>query len=1081
MLLRTLLTVAVAAGYGAIPAWAAEEDRRPETLAWHEVFRKAETWPETMLLCRARFRQWHEVGPADIAFAAVDLAMRRIRLAESEFALYEHRVTRDWAELPATAALDWFNGTDAQIERSLIRLVLTRIEDDCRIAGLATAPLRDRLAALERKNVDADDPRWLALYCDVTDEEERLGPLGGLDTFQRSADVIRETFGDEWTCSLDVLQEKRAQLDGRWKSLFTGSQASPSETAALVEQYAALRDRVRFGLRPVEEALAEFAPVDMRTEWEEQFANLEAELRRRDWYRTPAVARQALSRAALILDSDRDPTDVVLRRTRALLDELRLTFGAQLGSLASHDARLRRLEQAAGTIPPRLGDARHTLFFETCRLRRLIAFENPLLDFDRVLFVKRHFLRWGGGPAQKQYFGHRAHGGGSLCVLERPFGTSPEVIDLLAQSACQGGRMKGRRLEGGDFVSPELSFDAGTIFFAYTENSTAGGPAQFIDPARTLENTYHLFRVQADGSGLEQLTDGPMNDVDPTVLPNGRLVFVSERRGGCGRSAADRNYTLHGMAADGGDMVRLSHHETNEWQPSVDRHGRILYTRWDIWDRGYFQAMNVWSTYPNGSDGRALLANYFEGNDPCPNATMDVRSIPGSGKLMGTASSYFEQSYGALIVIDPSIPDDLQMTRLERLTPEQPFAWREMSRYTGPLDYGTPWPLAELFCLAVYDSDSAIRRGPENNYGIYLVDAFGNKELLYRDPKISCLSPIPMRPRRKPPIVFRGASGVVQAGLETPTRGPEAVPMATVGLANVYRSYYPMPEDMRIDKLRVVQVAYKSVIGRNIPVTGYGEDTGHDKGGRLVLGTVPVEDDGSAYFRMPAGVPVYFQAVGDDGLAVQTMRSVTYAQPGERLFCLGCHEPQQAAPAPAGTLPRAFRREPSDLQPDVDGSRPVTFPRLVQPVLDKHCAECHAEHPDEAPSLARGTKWKAYATKYYDDAPGKVVESIPSERWAEEGYKYVWYDSYVNLYPSVRDACFVRHGPEEGARTKPGTFGARASRLVGLINEGHYEVQLSDEELHRIALWIDTNCRFFGPTRNLLRQAMGEQVMPEIE
>lgn len=205
---------------------------------------------------------------------------------------------------------------------------------------------------------------------------------------------------------------------------------------------------------------------------------------------------------------------------------------------------------------------------------------------------------------------------------------SPNVIDVLANSVCQRGRLKGRRLEGGDFVSPDLPFDGQTILFSYTENSAAGSHAQFIDAPRTLTNTYHVFRVGIDGSGLAQLTDGPFNDVDPCFLPDGRVAFISERRGGCGRSSADRNYTLHGMAADGSDMVRLSHHETNEWQPSADGRGMILYTRWDIWDRGYFQAMNLWSTYPNGSDGRALFGNYYEGNDPCPNATMDVRAIP---------------------------------------------------------------------------------------------------------------------------------------------------------------------------------------------------------------------------------------------------------------------------------------------------------------------------------------------------------------------------------------------------------------------------------------------------------------------
>ena len=149
--------------------------------------------------------------------------------------------------------------------------------------------------------------------------------------------------------------------------------------------------------------------------------------------------------------------------------------------------------------------------------------------------------------------------------------------------------------------------------------------------------------------------------------------------------------------------------------------------------------------------------------------------------------------------------------------------------------------------------------------------------------------------------------------------------------------------------------------------------------------------------------------------------------------------------------------------------------------MEDHCVACHAEHPDEAPSLARGTKWKQYGTSYYDDAGSKVVTSIPPARWAEDGQKYVGFDSYVNLYPYVRDACFLRHGPQEGAQTKPGTFGARTSRLYQLLEDGHHDVGLSNEEMHRFALWIDPNCRFFGPTQRLLPQAMGEKVLPEIE
>jgi hypothetical protein len=679
-----------------------------------------------------------------------------------------------------------------------------------------------RLAALQNEDASANDPRWLELYCDATDTEMLLTPLQGLDTFQDSAKTIREAFGAKCTFTCNEVQEKQEKMDARWNVLFDRATVSPTKLTALLDEYATLRNEVRFGITSVRRAMSDSELVNLQTEWEEQLKDLENELRRRDWYAREAVIRQTLHPAALVFPEDRDSVDIAVRRCRALLDDLQRSAAIKSEEWEEENAILAPLEELAKTISTRQRDARHALFFETCRLRRRIAFRNPLLDFDRVLFVKRHFLRWGNGPAQKQYYGYRAHGGGAICVLERPFSNQAAVTNLLANSVCERGRLKGERLEKGDYVSPELSFDGQTILFAYTENSTAGSAAQFVDVPRTPQNTYHIFRVHSDGTGLAQLTDGPYNDVDPCFLPNGRITFISERRGGCGRSAADRNYTLHAMADDGNDMVRISHHETNEWQPSIGHDGRILYTRWDIWDRGYFQAMNVWSSYPNGSDGRALFGNYFEGNDPCPNATMDVRPVPGSHQLIGTASSYFEQSYGALVVIDPHRPDDAKMTKLKRFTPEQPFAWREMSRYTGPLDFGTPWPLSEFFCLCVHDADSAIRRGPENNYGIYLVDAFGNKVLLYRDPQISCLSPIPLRPRPRPPIVTRQQSEYVTAGTLTPTRELNDSSLATVGLANVYQSYHPVPEDLRIKRLRIIQVAYKRVIGRNIPVMGYG-------------------------------------------------------------------------------------------------------------------------------------------------------------------------------------------------------------------------------------------------------------------
>jgi hypothetical protein len=221
-----------------------------------------------------------------------------------------------------------------------------------------------------------------------------------------------------------------------------------------------------------------------------------------------------------------------------------------------------------------------------------------------------------------------------------------------------------------------------------------------------------------------------------------------------------------------------------------------------------------------------------------------------------------------------------------------------------------------------------------------------------------------------------------------------------------------------------------------------------------VLGTVPVEPDGSAHFSLPAGVPVYFQVLDERGLAVQSMRSDTYVHGGARLLCRGCHEPRNVAPAlPQGT-PLAFRRPPSAIEPDVEGSNPFSFPRLVQPVLNRHCAECHNDKA-EAPDLRRGSDQR------------------------EHGY---WYASYRNLreYAFFYGVADRKYDPWTDPRTTPGQFGARASRLYRILTEGHYDIRLSDQDLYRITLWLDCNSDFFGSYEDTEAQAAGQIVQPTL-
>jgi hypothetical protein len=344
---------------------------------------------------------------------------------------------------------------------------------------------------------------------------------------------------------------------------------------------------------------------------------------------------------------------------------------------------------------------------------------------------------------------------------------------------------------------------------------------------------------------------------------------------------------------------------------------------------------------------------------------------------------------------------------------------------------------------------------------LYLVDSFGNKELIYRDPEIGCHHPVPVAPRRKPPVIPES------------TRRLAADPPAeaTVGVVNVYRSSARWPAGTRISALRVYQIFPQSLPSVVTAHTGLPiPNTGSVNLARAVLGTAPVEEDGSAHFVAPARRELFFQALDEQGLAVTSMRSGTQFQPGEKAICRGCHEPRHRAPAlrPASL---AMRREPSRLQPDVDGTNPFSYPRLVQPVLDKYCVDCHAKPESKAPSLA-----------------GAPVAFRGG--WHPTQY----YASYLNLAPKFGFFNYVGYSgrgvddPKLWAdpkfnRTFPGQFGARASKLYELLTKGHYDVRLPPEAMHRLTVWLDSCSLFYGVYEEPGQQAQlrGEIVKPTLE
>lgn len=653
-----------------------------------------------------------------------------------------------------------------------------------------------------------------------------------------------------------------------------------------------------------------------------------------------------------------------------------------------------------------------------------------------------------------------------MFVLEKPWSDQPVAKDLLAGSKVAKGRHQGKALDFGAFNTLDLDFDGTSLLFAHSDCaepkikdwSRNQPPHWNAERAKKLrkeyyywapETTFNLFRMDLEQGILTQLTDSPFNEYDPCFLPDGRIAFISERRGGylrCGGNRPNPTCTLYSMEGDGSDIIPLSFHETQEWNPSVDHQGMIAYTRWDYVDRDSDTSHHLWLCYPDGRDPRSYHANYPTVRELRPWMELGIRAIPGSSKYVAVAAPHHGYAYGSLLLIDQSIEDDGAVSQLKRVTPEAHFPEAEQApglpqkkgrhRPLGEF-YGTPWPLSEDFHLCVYDSG-------QRNYGIYLVDAFGNKELIYRDPEIACLDPIPLRPRTRPPVIPRQTQ---QAARD---RESAKLKPATVLVTNIYEADFPWPKDRKVAGLRVVQLYPKATWHMNEPMVSIGAQSLT----RGVIGEAPIEADGSVFFEAPAGVPIYFQAIDEDGAAIQSMRSATYLHPGEQLSCRGCHEPKLRSAPDVRSMAIALKKGPVKLTPPPEAAQPLSFPRLIQPVLDRNCVDCHAEKAAEGAKPLDGT---------VGDHP------------------YGWSRSYVNL----ADHAWSLHGgngiiKQYGSRSKPGELGAKASKLWQLLEKGHHDVQLSAEDRKALILWLDLNSNFYGDYLNLEQQQRGEKVVPAL-
>ena len=719
-----------------------------------------------------------------------------------------------------------------------------------------------------------------------------------------------------------------------------------------------------------------------------------------------------------------------IARTRLLLADLRK--GKPRGFLADEQRQLDALADQAGR--PGDDDGRQGRLYRRVRwLKRRIALGNPLMDFGPMLFCKRVPTAY--SHLVMQYFGWRARPGGGLFVLPRP-GKSLAVRDILDG-----------RLAGGSVLAPRLSYDARRVVFSFVScnGKSPLGPAHDAEAGKKY---YHLFEVDLDpsrafaagGSGLRRLTSGPFEDLMPTYLPDGGIAFSSTRRRGYARCFGGQFgtkwhvYTLHRIDSDGGNLRTLSYHDTNEWFPAVANDGRILYSRWDYIDRDAVTHQNLWSMRPDGTNPAAVWGNAT----PSPHCTFQIQPVPGSGQIAFTASAHHSITAGSIALVDPTRGRDGQQA-ITRITPEVVFPeaeGRNIREY-----YAAPWPLSEKYFLAAYSPVPLVWEPGANSpnaLGLYLIDAFGNRELLYRDSLISSTSPCPLRPRRRPPVI-------------TGDLPPDAPPTGEIVMSDVYRGLGPIRRGT-VKALRIIQIFPKTTNLADRPIVG----AAREENARAILGTVPVEPDGSARFIVPARIPILFQALDADGLAVQTMRSITYLQPGERVSCVGCHEPVSSVPATLGRM-RAMARPPAQIAPGTLGGRPFSFMAVVQPVLTKHCAECHT-----------GAKPK----KGIDLSP-TPHNGFTKSYWSLCGDRNFW--GRGTNPKNAAEALVPRFGARNVVQVTPpgGMYGSPGSRLMKMLRagtmppppagaSGKARVRLSADDIRRIAAWIDCNAIFYG-------------------
>jgi len=720
------------------------------------------------------------------------------------------------------------------------------------------------------------------------------------------------------------------------------------------------------------------------------------------------------------------PGSVNAATLRMAIENMVAEFGPQypkgpqyLGQLAELEKKQRSAQNGA---PEEIQQAEDAL----ARLRRQAMLDHPLLRFDKLLFVKR--ITNSAGHIYEDHYGGRTMGG-NLCVLS-PVAPEGKVTEIAPQ------------LAGGLFGRFDLSFDAKRVVFAYRKDT---------------KTNYRIYEIGIDGKGLRQLTfespDEPKvstcyggkggrlgrgyDDIDPCYLPSGKIVFASTRTQRVVFCLGTSVTTLHVMDGDGGNLHSISQGPITEVDPCVMNDGRIVYMRWEYVDKGFGNVQTLWSMHPDGSHSDHVYKN----NVVLPGGMVDARSVPGSSKIVAIAAAHCGLSVGPVVLLDTrkTRRTGQAMTNITREAALPGMFVHPSSRKFGY--FKEPYPLSEKFYVVAHRPGGKFERGM--GYGLYVLDAWGNRAELYRDAKISCFQPIPLRPRRRPieiPSVIDPADRAAQA-LKASNPAP-----ATLFMQDVYQGMTGIKPG-RVKYLRVMEAlalpwdsAYRGrAQGDAANLQASAVSLGGDVHLKRVYGVVPVHEDGSAYFTVPAQKNLYFQALDADYMELQRMRTFINLLPGERRSCIGCHELRRKAPPAQRGRPLALNHDPAPIapQPGDAGPRMVHYPRDVQPILDRHCVACHG------PDNPRGEL----------DLSGELTR--------------LWNRSYESLVTREGMVSFLYGciGEANVPAEIPLTFGSHRSKLVQRIRSKPCKANLTRAEFIKIVTWIDANAPYYGTHR----------------